>query len=967
MRPTYFIHIALFALIAGVFLFSCTTTPTNPYDISNTKIYLVARTSTQLAGKQGLADSIGNPITAGFSCNLPDNLDSVQLELALANGTDSIFKSFTNFSSDTLWQTIVFGDTGIKTIKGVAYIKNYNKPYSDSIFIHIYGKPFNHAPVLRLVSGQTTITPKQICLLTVTAIDTDLTQKDSIMLLKGPFSRLNDSMFTWTPDSNSIGIDTAVFMAWDNGYPIMRDTLYVVITVTGTSTNHAPKWQDKTLNEVGTPGNAINLTLSDKCSDIDGDHLTFSLLSGQPSNDSIANAATAPTYTFTPGPGDTGVFNPQIVASDPQGLSDTMTIHLTIKTTPITDTAKALTTFSFTSPAASATITESSKTVALTVPSGTDVTALVATFVSTGASVKVGTAVQTSGTTPNNFTSPVIYTVVAGDGSTQAYVVTVTVSANTAKALTSFSFASPAAIGTITESSKTVALSVPSGTDVTALVATFVSTGASVKVGTVMQASGTTPNNFTSPVTYTVVAGDGSTQAYVVTVTVAANSAKALTSFSFASPAVTGTITDSSKTVAVSVPSGTNVTALKATFVSTGTSVKVGTVVQTSGITSNNFTTPVTYTVVAADGSTQAYLVTVTIGANTAKALTSFSFTSPAVTGTITDSSKTVEVSVPSGTNVTALKATFVSTGTSVKVGTVVQTSGTTPNNFTSPVTYTVVAADGSTQAYVITVTVGANPAKALTSFSFASPAISGTITESSKTVAISVPFGTDLTALVATFVSTGASVKVGTVVQTSGTTPNNFTSPVTYTVVAADGSTQAYVVTVTVVANPAKALTSFTFASPAVSGTINESAKTVALTVPFGTNVTALVATFVSTGASVKVGTVVQTSGTTPNNFTSPVTYTVVAADGGTQAYVVTVTIGANAAIIIATQPKDTTKCLGSPASFSVSANTVVGTLSYQWKNASGNLTEGHFVGTTTNSLSISAVASGDAGTYFC
>ena len=32
--------------------------------------------------------------------------------------------------------------------------------------------------------------------------------------------------------------------------------------------------------------------------------------------------------------------------------------------------------------------------------------------------------------------------------------------------------------------------------------------------------------------------------------------------------------------------------------------------------------------------------------------------------------------------------------------------SGTTANNFTSPVTYTVVAADGSTQAYVVTVTV---------------------------------------------------------------------------------------------------------------------------------------------------------------------------------------------------------------------------------------------------------------------
>ena len=38
---------------------------------------------------------------------------------------------------------------------------------------------------------------------------------------------------------------------------------------------------------------------------------------------------------------------------------------------------------------------------------------------------------------------------------------------------------------------------------------------------------------------------------------------------------------------------------------------------------------------------------------------------------------------------------------------------------------------------------------------------------------------------------------------------------------------------------------------SPAVTGTINEAAHTIALTVPFGTNVTALVATFTTTGAS--------------------------------------------------------------------------------------------------------------------
>ena len=238
MRLKSFLFFFVSVLIAGLFYLTCTPTPNNPYDISNTKIYLVARTTSQLSENQGFADSIGNPISAGFSCNFPDNIDSVQLKLALGNGKDSIFKSYTDFSavkySDTLWQTIVFGDSGIKTIKGVAYIKNYGIPYSVSIFIHIFGKLPNHAPVLSLVSGQTTIVPKQICLLTLAANDPDPAQKDSITLLQGPFSKLNDSMFTWTPDSNSLGIDSAIFMAWDNGYPIMRETLRLAITVVGT-------------------------------------------------------------------------------------------------------------------------------------------------------------------------------------------------------------------------------------------------------------------------------------------------------------------------------------------------------------------------------------------------------------------------------------------------------------------------------------------------------------------------------------------------------------------------------------------------------------------------------------------------------------------------------------------------------------------------------------------------------------
>jgi hypothetical protein len=322
------------------------------------------------------------------------------------------------------------------------------------------------------------------------------------------------------------------------------------------------------------------------------------------------------------------------------------------------------------------------------------------------------------------------------------------------------------------------------------------------------------------------------------------------------------------------------VTTLVATFVTTGASVKVGTAVQVSAATANDFSKPVSYTVFAADGGVQSYTVTVTVAANTAKAITAFSFTSPAVTGTITGTN--IAVTVPYGTTVTGLIATYSTSGASVKVGSTVQTSGTTSNNFTAPVTYTVVAADGSTQSYIVTVTIAANPAKTITAFSFTSPAATGTITGTN--IAVTVPYGTAVTGLIANFTTTGASVTVNGVAQTSGTTSNNFSAPVTYIVVAADGSTQSYVVTVTIAANPAKTITAFSFTTPA-TGTIT--GTNIAVTVPFGTAVTGLIANFTTTGASVTVNGVAQTSGTTSNNFSAPVTYIVVAADGSTQSYV--------------------------------------------------------------------------------
>lgn len=367
---------------------------------------------------------------------------------------------------------------------------------------------------------------------------------------------------------------------------------------------------------------------------------------------------------------------------------------------------------------------------------------------------------------------------------------------SSAKAITSFSLAGVA--GTIDETAKTISVAVPYGSDMTSLVATFTTTGASVKVGAVAQVSGTTVNNFTGAVAYTVTAADSTTATYTVTANVATTAAKSITAYRLAG--VTGTIYETARTIAVTVPYGTNVSSLAAAFATTGASVKVSGVTQTSGITLNNFTAPVIYTVVAADSTTAIYTVTVSVAANFAKSITSYSLAG--VAGVINETNKTISVPMPNGTNVSALFATFTHTGTgSLTVSGLSQVSGSTPNNFTNPVVYTVTAADLSTASYAVTVAVAQNADKAITAYSL--DGVTGTIDENAKTIAVIMPSATNVTALVASFTTTGASVKVNSVLQVSGTTANNFTSSVPYIVTAADTTTASYSVTVTLASGP--------------------------------------------------------------------------------------------------------------------------------------------------------------------
>lgn len=336
------------------------------------------------------------------------------------------------------------------------------------------------------------------------------------------------------------------------------------------------------------------------------------------------------------------------------------------------------------------------------------------------------------------------------------------------------------------------------------------------------------------------------------------SSTKEITAFNFITPVATGTI--SGNTITIQVPAGTDITALTPSITITGKSVSPA-----SGVT-RDFTNPVVYTVTAADSSTATYTATVIA----AVAITGFSFTTPAVTGTISGTG--ITVFVPVGTNLNCMTPSITFTGTSVSPASgVVQ-------NFTNPVSYTVTDANSNTVTY--TVTVMELTAKSITSFRYTAPGAIGTFSAGNN-IAVSVPFGTDVTTLSPSIAILGASISPASgVVQ-------DFTAPVLYTVTAADSSTNTYTVTVTVLPNTANAITTFQFTNPAILGSIV--GNNINITVPNGTVITSLAPDIIITGVSLSPASGV------PQDFTGPVAYTVTAGDTSTNVYTVTVTVSPN------------------------------------------------------------------------
>lgn len=540
---------------------------------------------------------------------------------------------------------------------------------------------------------------------------------------------------------------------------------------------------------------------------------------------------------------------------------------VTITTGP-PSTASAITSFDLPDLIAPATINGGVQLVLGRVPYGTDITTLVPSIeVSSGATINPLPGV------PTDFTNPVTYIVTAQDGTTsQNWTVAILVERNTETDITFFDIPeldAPAAIDNLLH---TVTGTVPFGTDMTSLVPSIgLSGGASINP------LSDVARDFSSPVTYTVTADDGTTtQDWVVSITAgAASSETDIVSFTIPELDAPATIDNLLHTVMGSVPYGTDLTILVPTLgVSTGATISPASDVAT------DFSSSVTYTVTAQDGiSTQDWVVSIQVLPNTAAEITSFDIPELATPVTIDNLLSTVDGMVPYGTVLTALVPTI-----EVSTGATINPPSGTANDFSSPVTYTVMAEDGTTtQDWVISISLAPNTETDITGFTLAEQTGAASIDPLTHTIDIEVDYGTNLG-----FLAPIIQVSPGATIDPLSGVSRDFSSGTLYTVTAEDGTTtQEWTITVSLATpNTETDITGFSIPQLISPAVIDYSLHTISGTVLYGTDLTARVPTIsVSTGASINPASGVLT------DLSSPVTYTVTAQDGiTTQDWVISI-----------------------------------------------------------------------------
>ncbi|MEP2608488.1 MAG: LamG-like jellyroll fold domain-containing protein [Cyclobacteriaceae bacterium] len=392
--------------------------------------------------------------------------------------------------------------------------------------------------------------------------------------------------------------------------------------------------------------------------------------------------------------------------------------------------------------------------------------------------------------------------------------------ANTQTDFTSFSLPQQTAPATVNTTDHTIGVSVSSGTDLTSLIPTFsLSLGATAKVAGVIQESGVTANDFSSSVTYTVTAEDGTTtRDWVVTVVEEASTEGLVAYYPF-----DGNANDESGNGNHATAEGVTLVADRfgnpnSAYYFSGAYWNERISGPDEGFPGGNLERTISMwvkltgegTVLGKDavryGSYPSAVVLLGLGPNGASVnVNNTTYDSPS-TGNFLDSQWHMISFTYDGTKFRLYEDGIKVREEAMALNTVSNGEFSVANG-DSGITYASVddmrvydfPLSDSEILELFDISTSASQESDFTSFSLAQQTSPATINATDHTINVTVESVADVTSLVATFsLSIGATAKVGSVIQESGVTANDFSSSVTYTVTAEDGTTtQDWVVTV--------------------------------------------------------------------------------------------------------------------------------------------------------------------------
>jgi hypothetical protein len=253
------------------------------------------------------------------------------------------------------------------------------------------------------------------------------------------------------------------------------------------------------------------------------------------------------------------------------------------------------------------------------------------------------------------------------------------------------------------------------------------------------------------------------------------------------------------KTYTVLLNDGASVTTVVANFsLGMNSIAKIGGVVQVNGVTSNDYTSPVTFMVEGVGfnaGISEVYTIKVLTGLSNESKLLSYDFKTAWNPGLMQEINTVIvggnaAKALPYGFNVSNLRADFtVSPGAELFIDGIKQlNSRTIASDYTNSYMVTVVSENKLSQTnYMVTLnTKEAN----IIAYSVSDQIGTSVIDAGSKTVKVLVNNNANLSALVPVFqVSDLATLRIGTSLQNSGVTALNYTAAVGYNVLAQNGA----------------------------------------------------------------------------------------------------------------------------------------------------------------------------------